>query len=94
MCEFFCTGNNTGSDLFSKGRKILYKDIAFGKEILFSDEEKNCRMWPFRIILSKKEKEPLILSLYCSRIVFIGSSFRMNATGEFSSRWIIGTQIP
>ena len=48
---------------------------------------------PFMRLFCKKANVPLILSLNCSKMVFIGSSFRMNATGKFSFR-LIGTQIP
>lgn len=59
MCEFFCTGNNTGSDLFSKGRKILYKDIAFGKEILFSGRRKKLPDVAFQDHSVKKRKRAI-----------------------------------
>jgi hypothetical protein len=58
-------------------------------EYYYMKENGFCRMEkridecvPFIIILSKKEKVPLILSAYWFKIVFIKSSFRLNAFRE------------
>lgn len=67
---------------------------ALWKSVQRAGKAKACfQKCPLIIILSKKEKMPLILFPNCSRIVFIGSSFRMNASRgiEFPIDWYADT---